>query len=143
MEIYMKTMPDTTKAPIPALVNWYYRDFLGVVPDRHCFSRFNNAKNPKSLVPILAPERLSDDGDGFVAEPYTVTQVAELIYYLEDEGVVVDTLGIVTIEGLMFAFVNRKKLESAKRQLASTVEFLRSGDKAKTSSDDFEVPSGW
>ena len=140
----MRTLPNTNKPAIGAMVFWFYNDYLGVKPDRHMYSRFSSPKNEKSLVPILAPHKHIEDGEEYEVEAYSVLDCAELVYYLEDEGVTVDTLGIITIPGLMFAYVNRKKLESAKRQLESTISFLR-GDKNGNGKNggEFDAPSGW
>ncbi len=142
----MRTLPSTSKPPVGAMVYWFYKEYLGVTPDRHVYSRFSNPKNEKSLVPILVPHKHQEEGgDEFEVEAYSVLDCAELVYYLEDEGVTVDTLGIITIPGLMFAYVNRNKLESAKRQLESTIRFLKGDNDNGNGQGErgFDAPSGW
>ena len=79
--------------------------------------------------------------EGFVV--YSPTDIAMLVYYLEDSGVTVDTLGIAAIPQLMFNYMNKDKLPQCKKGLEHTINWLLKGDKADDEQDDFDAPSGW
>lgn len=129
-------MPLTGKNKTSSVVFWFYQQFLNVKPDASIYARYQNKKNPKSLVYLLEP-----DADGMNAI-YTVSDIAELIYYLEDCGVTITTLNVVTIPGLMFNYMHRKQSETAANELARTVDYLK-GSTVDAVEKQFSAPSGW
>jgi len=129
-----RTMPSVSGNPTIAVVKWFYNDYLGMKADASHYARHQNKKNPRALCKLF---EYNPELDNAVYKP---TTIAELIYYLEDNGVEVRDLGVVTISGLLFSFVNRRSSDLAKRELENTIAYLQGNSDDK---QEFNAPSGW
>jgi hypothetical protein len=130
-------MPQVQKNRTSSVVYWFYKQYFGVAPDASIYARYQNKKNPKSLVFLLERDK---DTESTIYEP---EDVASLIYYLEDCGVNITNLNVVTIPGLMFNFMNRKRSDAAAQELQSTVDYLTGNNAIGESKQEFKAPSGW
>lgn len=124
--------------PVAVVVKWFYEEHLGVKPDRSIYARFMDKNNPRSLHDLM----IKDEDDEFETAVYTPTQIINLVQYLEERGVDVDTLGVVTIPGLVYSFVNRNRLSDAKEKLENTVNYLLGGESNGNTTNFNELP-GW
>lgn len=132
-----RTLPSSNSkkksAPTKAFLMWFYKEYYGYPPDASIYSRQLSKTNPSALVNLFEP----DDPD---AEAHTPTDAAELVYYLEDNGVTIDRPAIVMFPGLLSAFVNRRKNDRARAALDNMVTYLRGGD---VKQKEFSAPEGW
>ena len=119
-----------------ATVYWFYMQFYGSAPDASIYARHNSKKNPRAI------RWLFESDPDMQTATYDPIDVANLIYYLEDSGVEISDLGVATISGLMFSYMNRNKSEQAQRELQKIVDYLR-GTKSDETETNFNAPSGW
>lgn len=129
-------MKRNVKNPVADLVKWFYEEHLGVKPDRSCYSRQMNRKNPRALIHLM----VEDPNDPYQPAVYTGGEIVNLIHYLTQNGVDVTTLGVVTIPELMFNFTNRFKSEQASKKLEETIEYLK---RSGADGEEFEELPGW
>lgn len=122
--------------PVADVVKWFYEEHLGVKPDRSCYARQLNRKNPRALIHLM----MEDPDDPYQPSVYSGGEIVNLIKYLEDNGVEVATLGVVTIPELMFHFMNRFKSQRSDDELKRVIEYLKdNGDDG----EEFEELPGW
>lgn len=134
-----RTLPGQAKGkntgPTRSFVLWFYKDFLGYLPDATVYARHMNRKNPKALIHLFEPE--FDD-----AYAYTPADAAELVYYLEDNNVGVDNPGIVGFPGLLAAFRNKRINEKARKEFDSMMDYLKR-ERNDSAEESFVAPEGW
>lgn len=135
----MRTYPKETKNQVADLVYWFYQYKWGVKPDASMYARHSNKKNPKALCHLMVANPDLD------TEIYSATQLAELVYYLEDNGVNVDDLSIVTISGLAASYINRDRSPVAKSELQRVILYLKGNERNadKQQESRARTPRGW
>lgn len=129
-------MPRKTD-PVADFVKWFYEEHLGVKPDRSCYARQLNRKNPRALIHLMK----EDPDDPYQPAIYSGGEIVGLVRYLTENGIDVTTIGVVTIPELMFHYTNRFKSDRSKQELERVVEYLRTN---KDDNDgDFDELPGW
>jgi len=108
---------DNAKNPTAETVYWFYTVILGRMPDSTVFSKQLSRRYPKALIHLIQP-------DNEYLRAYTPREIADLIWYLLDNGVTVNRLEIVSIPDLLNLFIHRDD-PKAKQELEKLVEWLR------------------
>jgi len=124
-----RTYPDAApKNQVASLIHWFYNDFLGVTPDATSYSG-----GTKMLKDLMVANRKMPG-----IRLYTSREISDLLYYLRDNGVRVDSLGIVRTNGLLMAFV-----EDNSATLDRIIRYFLGKGNGKEKEEEWKAVEGW
>lgn len=115
------------KNQVAEFIYWFHVYYQGSAPDATSYS-----VGTKIIKDLMEPGARKFPG----ARGYTAREMADLLYYLREKDIELDSISLLRVPNLLRSFVNNNK-----RVLDSKVEWLSSISSSEVSS--WDSPKGW